>query len=62
MYSAGVAFGPAEQRLRSLALSELREQHPEAEVEDLIHSGRDVGVEDAVALAQRHLGRGALLE
>jgi predicted ATPase len=45
MDAVGVAFGPAEQRLRSMVLAELGEQEPAAEI----------GPEDAVAIARRHL-------
>jgi predicted ATPase/class 3 adenylate cyclase len=55
MDSVGVAFGPAEQRLRGLVLSELRDRHPEAKVEELLHSGRDLDVEEAVGLARSYL-------
>jgi predicted ATPase len=45
MDSVGVAFGPAEQRLRSRVLAQLGEQEPEEEV----------GAEEAVALAREYL-------
>jgi predicted ATPase len=56
MEAAGAAFGPAEERLRAMVLSELRGRHPEPEVEDLVRSGRGVEAEDAVALARSYLG------
>jgi predicted ATPase/class 3 adenylate cyclase len=55
MDAGGVEFGPAEQRLRGLVLSELRERHTNGEVEELVQSGRAVGVEGAVALARQYL-------
>jgi hypothetical protein len=55
MESVGVAFGPAEQRLRGFVLSELLAQQSEAEIEELIHSGRTIDADDAVALARKYL-------
>jgi predicted ATPase len=55
MDSVGVAFGPAEQRLREIVLSELRERQSDQQNEELVGSGRAVDVEHAVALARRFL-------
>jgi predicted ATPase len=55
MDSVGVAFGPAEQRLREIVLSELRESQSSEQSEELLRSGRGVEVEDAVALARSFL-------
>jgi serine/threonine-protein kinase PknK len=56
MEAAGVTFGPAEERLRAIVLSELRGRYPEPEIEELVGSGRGVEAEDAVALARSYLG------
>jgi predicted ATPase len=55
MDAAGAAFGPAEQRLRSLVLSELRARQSEEEVDEAVRRGRFVDVDDAVALARTYL-------
>jgi hypothetical protein len=55
MDSVGVAFGPAEQRLREIVLSELRESQSSEQNEELLRSGRGVEVEDAITLARSFL-------
>jgi non-specific serine/threonine protein kinase len=55
MDAAGAVFGRAEQRLRSMSLSVLREQYADVEARELVGLGRALEVEDAVALARQYL-------
>jgi predicted ATPase/class 3 adenylate cyclase len=53
--SAGVTFGPAEQRLRDWILSKLEERCEPRDLEASMLSGRALPMDDAVSLAQRYL-------
>ena len=53
--SAGVTFGPAEQRLREWVLSGLDGRWDAAEVEQSIRAGRALSIAEAVSLARRYL-------
>ena len=55
MASAGVTFGPAEQRLRDWMLSKLEERCDPRDLEESMLSGRALPMDDAVSLAQRYL-------
>jgi predicted ATPase/class 3 adenylate cyclase len=53
--SAGVTFGPAEQRLREWVLSQLEGHIDPGDLEEFLRSGRALSMADAVSLARRHL-------
>jgi hypothetical protein len=53
--SAGVTFGPAEQRLRRWVLMRLDERIDRGALEQALQTGRALPIGDAVRLAQQYL-------